>query len=156
MLWNCCFNGEVGTRRQLEGDSLSVEHQTGKVLLHRLVSVERIADNGMAEIGEMDANLVTAARARMGLDKGGGVIVFVCMGLLPPWYHTRETWTPYRYSFLWDPPVIGYHYNGEWRERDQPDACFQLDTRRLYVQWIMVAVVTTGLVVIFHGKQEKP
>ena len=77
-----------------------------------------------------------------------GITVFVLMGLFPPWYRTtrvragvRTTTTYYdNYSLLWHPPRGG-----------------KLDTHRLYVQWIIVAVVTGGLMLTFHGsKATKP
>ncbi len=82
-----------------------------------------------------------------------GIIVFLLMGLFPPWYHTRETWTTYRYSFLFAAPSGGYGLDGQWRERFDRNRCFQLDARRLYAQWAMVAVVTGGLILTFHRQK---
>lgn len=81
-----------------------------------------------------------------------GIIVFVLMGVFPSWYHTRETATQYRYSFLLAPPSGSYTPDGQWRAR--PTLGFQLDTRRLYVPWIMVAVVTGGFMLTFHQRNE--
>jgi hypothetical protein len=77
-----------------------------------------------------------------------GIVVFVLMGLFPPWYHAGDTWSQYRYGFLCCPP------KGWWND---PNRRYRLDTDRLYVKWVLVVVVTGSLVWAFHGrKPEKP
>jgi hypothetical protein len=95
-----------------------------------------------------------------------GIIVFVAMGLFPPWYHTQDTWSDYRYSFLWHPPMSRYYERailqrlyfdpetGRPNQSFRPDLCYQLDLHRLYVQWAMVVVATGGLMLTFHGRKE--
>jgi len=82
-----------------------------------------------------------------------GISVFLLTGIYPPWYHTSNTWTQYHHSFLWRPPMARYYRGGEWHEHYRPEMRFQLDTRRLYVQWMMIATVTCGLILTFHRQK---
>lgn len=66
-----------------------------------------------------------------------GITVFVLMGLFPPCYISRTG--EQSYTFLFQPLLA--------------DTNWAIDTHRLYVQWIMVAVVTGGLMLKSHGSE---
>jgi hypothetical protein len=67
-----------------------------------------------------------------------GIIVFVLMGLFPPGYYASGY---HEYTFLFLPLI-------------QVTGC-RIDIHRLFVQWIMVAVVTGGLILTFRGSAAK-
>lgn len=68
-----------------------------------------------------------------------GIIVCVLMGLFPPCYDPEHR---QGYTFLFLPLIV--------------ETWARVDIHRLCVQWLMVAVVTGGLMLTFHeGKVVK-
>ena len=75
-----------------------------------------------------------------------GIIVIVLLGLYPPWMIIIESQVRGDSGFIGKGRHFMLHqYNKQW----------QIDTSRLGVQWIIVAVITGGLVVTFSGKKDK-
>jgi hypothetical protein len=64
-----------------------------------------------------------------------GITVFVLMGLFPPWVVNKGGFSGHGYTFLFTKG--GAH----------------IDTNLLAIQWVLVAVVTGGLMLTFHGKE---
>lgn len=65
-----------------------------------------------------------------------GIVVFILMGLFPPFMTTSEGY--FRgYMFV----INDYSY-------------LRVDISRLFVQWIIVAVVTGGLLLTFQQKEK--
>jgi len=68
-----------------------------------------------------------------------GIAAIVVMGIIPPWVVSIQGAIEQRgYGFILIPPEKYCHIN----------------TSRLYVQWIMVAVVTGGFLVTFKDKKK--
>jgi hypothetical protein len=68
-----------------------------------------------------------------------GIAVIVVMGIFPPWMKSIQGAIKQNgYDFILAPPEIYCHIN----------------TPRLYVQWIMVAVITCGFVVTLADKKK--
>ncbi len=78
-----------------------------------------------------------------------GIIVIVAMGIFPPWLYTQaryvEVQTNAGHHFLLNPPL----------PQDRVGYGIRLDTSRLFVQWVIVAVVTVGLIISFQDKKPK-
>jgi hypothetical protein len=78
-----------------------------------------------------------------------GIVVFITIGFFPPW-----KWTPGNlflgHGFILD-PSFKYPYN---KEKSFSPCDLRIDTTVLYVQWIMVAVITGGLLLTFQGKKK--
>ena len=80
----------------------------------------------------------------------GGVILFVLMGLLPPW---TQTWShrssynvsPLGYGLIVSPPVL---------EHSQEFSGVRIDLSRLIVQWLILTAVTILGVFIWPGPGE--
>ena len=67
-----------------------------------------------------------------------GIAAIVFMGIVPPWVVSIQGAIEQRgYGFILIPPEKYCHIN----------------TSRLYVQWIMVAVATGGFIVTFKDKK---
>jgi hypothetical protein len=73
-----------------------------------------------------------------------GIAIFLLMGLFPPWYRGEPVHS-YKYGFLLAPPE--FDPRGFTR--------YRLDVHRLYVQWIMVAVVTGGLISKYQRRDDR-
>ena len=72
-----------------------------------------------------------------------GIIVIVLSGIYPHWMITIESPARGESGFIGKGRHFLLHqYNKQW----------QIDTSRLSVQWIIVAVITGGLVVTFADK----
>jgi hypothetical protein len=68
-----------------------------------------------------------------------GIALIVVMGIFPPWAISDQgSFAMLGYGFILSPPKNACHIN----------------TSHLYVQWIMVTVVTGGLVVTFMDKKK--
>jgi hypothetical protein len=72
-----------------------------------------------------------------------GIAVIVTMGIFPPWMITggSQGCLPMGYSFILNPP--------------SPANLCRIDASRLCIQWVMVAVVTGGLIFTFGDKKPK-
>lgn len=80
-------------------------------------------------------------------------ILFVAMGLYPPWICTEflrpglQIQNPFKYGLLTDPPA-GYG--------SAPFGCaVSLDTSRLLVQWFVLAVVTLALIHLVKERRKE-
>jgi hypothetical protein len=72
-----------------------------------------------------------------------GIIIIVLMGIFPPWSAYKGDGECYLlHKFILFQPA----------EKNIPA---RIDTGHLFVQWIMVAVVTGGLIFTFRDKKEK-
>jgi hypothetical protein len=88
---------------------------------------------------------------------GAGIIVL--MGLMPPWYYraaypegeriyTVSIPASPTYGFLFSPPDMDLVHA---RIEGQPHVpC--IDLRRLFVQWVAVAIATTGIILTLKRK----
>jgi hypothetical protein len=80
-----------------------------------------------------------------------GIVVIVTMGLFPPWISravgSRPTEELPKYSFLLLPPPAQNLGNGVSRH--------QIYMTRLVIQWLMVAIVTGGLMPTLADKKPK-
>jgi hypothetical protein len=70
-----------------------------------------------------------------------GIIAFVLMGIFPPWMITgnEQVCLSMGYSFILNPP----------------NKVCRMDASHLCIQWVMVAVITAGLVITFKDKRLK-
>lgn len=97
-----------------------------------------------------------------------GIVAIVLMGLFPPW--VLEAWHPTikhtfkpepgPYSWIGSPPAseksyIEYRYGGERKTLYLPARVRFIDLYRLGVQYFIVAVVTTGLIIILGSRKRK-
>ena len=77
-----------------------------------------------------------------------GIAIIVLMSLFPPWFYTHaritEVQTNAGYHFLLIPPL----------PYDKVGSGIRLDTSRLFVQWVVIAIITSGLIVTFKDKKE--
>lgn len=83
-----------------------------------------------------------------------GIIVFVLMGLFPPYLYGAIKAGCYGFAghyFILNPPVGG---GAATRELLQPLA-LQIDIGQLCVQWAMVAVITGGFIIAFKDKKPR-
>lgn len=74
-----------------------------------------------------------------------GISVIVVMGLFPPWVVGKSVLSPNNagYNFILNPPEA---------KRSEFSG---LNSSRLLVQWIMVAVITGGFIVTFKSKKKR-
>jgi len=79
-----------------------------------------------------------------------GIIVFVLMGLFPPWMMISPIgdYVKNVYSFILNPVKAGYYSD----VRDELLWESRIDASRLFVQWATVAVITGGLIYTFKDK----
>ncbi len=70
-----------------------------------------------------------------------GIVFIVLMGVFPPWMVTggAQGCFPMGYSFILNPP----------------DKLCRIDASHLCIQWVMVTVITAGLIVTFKDKKLK-
>ena len=69
-----------------------------------------------------------------------GIAIVVLMGIFPPWAVTYQGGGPYEgYAFI----------------LSRPREICHIETTLLLVQWIMVAVVTGGLIITFKDRKPK-
>lgn len=77
-----------------------------------------------------------------------GLIAFVLMGLYPPWISAEGLYrADHRYAFILNPPV--------YEQIRGLKLIPLIDIPRLAVQWILVAVVTGGLIVTVKDTRPK-
>jgi len=84
-----------------------------------------------------------------------GLVIFVLMGLYPPWKAmtsantANRQETPYRYGLITKPPIrmTGGEFAGQIATR--------LDTTRLTVQWLILAVATGGAIFLTKDPPKK-
>jgi len=95
----------------------------------------------------------------MGLNKNQrviitiGVVVFVLMGLFPPWTSVHKSYSaePSGYCFIGSPPRP-YKYNNAGLIRTYK---IKIDTTRLLIQWIVIIVASSGGVLIKGGRKDE-
>jgi len=72
-----------------------------------------------------------------------GITIIVVMGVFPPWVQRGGLVEKSDgYSFILKEPE---HFEMGWFPRP--------DVSRLFIQWVMVAVITAGFIVTFKGKK---
>jgi len=78
-----------------------------------------------------------------------GIIAFILVGLFPPWMFVRSTNQIYM--------SLGYHYflNPPKIDQQTPlnSVLTQINFPRLWSQWVMVVVVTGGLIALLKDKK---
>ncbi len=72
-----------------------------------------------------------------------GICLIVLIGLFPPWVRGGTLLTPNDagYHFIFTPPKV------------RSMECSRIDISRLFVQWVMVASITGGLVTTLKDKK---
>ncbi len=75
-----------------------------------------------------------------------GIAIFVLMGLFPPWYGKYHQSKPLAHSFAFIllRPEIHQHGKG-W---------MKINTTQLIIQWSIVTVITSGLVLSFKKRNK--
>jgi hypothetical protein len=78
-------------------------------------------------------------------------IIFVAMGLCPPWTYTIDIQSVHRekpagYALIIDPPLP---------ETNAPAQGVRLDVFRLLLQWLVLAGATGGAVLLAKGSRTK-
>lgn len=81
-----------------------------------------------------------------------GAVIAILMGLFPPWSYTSYFQfvgqsNPAGYSFIFRPPSP---------QTDKPFAGVELDSNRLIVQWIIVAIAISVVLALLHRKGSSP
>lgn len=104
-----------------------------------------------------------------------GTIVFVSMGLVPPWhgayglYRMNGEWFG-GYGPVWNPPTVYFgglggmaglgpeqwEQNPKYATRPPLPPTSRIDIVRLAVQWLVVIAGTPTLIVFFGGPMRKP
>lgn len=93
-----------------------------------------------------------------------GILVFVLMGLYPPWIYRTFDLAPSvsGFSYQTTDRFIGYRWfsQGFLQYNDKTSFLsdrniFLIEKNRLFIQWFMVAVVTGGLAFIFKEPKNK-
>lgn len=78
-----------------------------------------------------------------------GIAVFVLMGLFPPWYVPPSSTPRSRDNYIQPVGWADFHrYQFFFTKNPGP-----IDMPRLVIQWIIVAVVTGGLMLTFRRKE---
>ena len=77
-----------------------------------------------------------------------GIAVIVLMGIFPPWISKVEILNSTNqrnagYGCILNPPTT-----------NSPTWYVRIDTSRLSVQWVVIAVITSGLILTFKGKKD--
>ena len=85
-----------------------------------------------------------------------GVVVFVLMGLFPPWTtnaptEMKNSGTPYGYGFIGSPPDP---HERKWSNSGRRYG-IKIDTTRLLIQWIVIIVASSGGVLIKGGRKDE-
>lgn len=78
-----------------------------------------------------------------------GAVVAICMGLVPPWSHTFSLLStsqskPAGYSFILCPPMP---------EVNAPAYGVRLDSSRLVIQWVVIAIATGMGLTLLHRRE---
>ncbi|MBW4056822.1 MAG: hypothetical protein HIU83_15770 [Proteobacteria bacterium] len=78
-----------------------------------------------------------------------GVILFILMGVFPPWMYTFDAQTvhsekPAGYALIFSPPLTEYPENVRFGVK--------IDSTRLVVQWLILAAATSCCVFMSGGK----
>ena len=78
-----------------------------------------------------------------------GAVVAIAMGLIPPWSHTFDFQStsqskPAGYSLILSPPQP---------ERKSPYFGVRLDSSRLVLQWVVVAIATGVGLALLHRRE---
>ena len=81
----------------------------------------------------------------------GAAVIFVAMGLFPPWTFTLHWASVHRekpagYALIAWPPKPG---------RYDPEYGVRLDIRRLFVQWLVLVAATSGLLLLTRETDSK-
>jgi len=79
------------------------------------------------------------------------IAMCILMGIFPPWiytfdYKSTHSETPAEYAFIFDPP---------WPEEDNRRYGARIDLSRITVQWITLAIVTTGALLLVSGSRKE-
>ena len=79
------------------------------------------------------------------------ITMYIVMGLFPPWVYTFDnksthTENPAGYAIIFNPP---------WAEGDERRHGVHVDMSRITVQWITLAIVTAGALLLVSGSRKK-
>ncbi len=75
-----------------------------------------------------------------------GIIIFVLIGLFPPWIAPNPT-------ILHGSSQVGYHFFFYTTIKGITNTTFRINYPLLLIQWMMIAVVTGGVIVLLKDKK---
>lgn len=87
-----------------------------------------------------------------------GIIILLLMALFPPWttsYEISEMGIHRRGRFDPDPVEVKESVGGYGFILSPPRAAVRVDTGRLLAQWVIVALIKSGLLYTFKDKKPK-